>query len=242
MGVFLSQLILMLCCVSAIETVHADSGFIKPYRAVYDANYDFFIPLKGTAVRELRQQQDGDWLLSHTIDSSLLTLKETSLFIWQHNQPKTRVYHYQQNSIGKSRDDLLEFDWDKLLVRHKTNEPAGQYKIPANTLDKLSYQLKLRQHLMTGSALPSYPVSDRHQLKYYDFDVIGNVELDTAMGKLNTLQLKRKRAADAKRQTTIWLATDWDYLLVKIHQDEKGKSFDVMMVEGVLDGQPIKGI
>lgn len=227
---------------NAIASHQENTTFLKPYRAVYEANYDFFLPLRGTAVRELRQQENGDWLLSHTIDSSLISLKETSLFSLHNNQIRTQVYQFQQKSIGKSRDDLLEFDWQQLLVRHRTNEPAGQYPMPENTLDKLNYQLKMRQDLAANITPLKYLIADRHNMKEYDFELIGKVVLDTPMGKLNTLELKRVRDADANRQTTIWLATDWDYLLVKIHQDERNKSFDILMSEGVLDGKAITGL
>jgi len=249
---FFSKFALLFCCLFTIGTLSAggnptisaadDDAFIKPYRTVYDANYDFFLPIEGTAIRELRQQENGDWLLSHTIDSSLLVLKETSLFDWQKGQPKTRVYQLQQKTIGKSRDNLLKFDWTQQLVHHQSKDPSGQYAIPPNALDKLNYQLKLRQDLVTNRSLLSYSITDRRRLKTYDFQVIGEEVLETPMGKINALQLKRVRAPDAKRQTTIWLATDWDYLLVKIKQLEKGKSLEVVMVEGELDGKPITGI
>jgi len=219
-----------------------DASFIKPYRAVYDANFDFFLPLEGTAIRQLQQQKNGDWLLSHTIDSSLIILKENSLFQWQQGQPKTQIYEYNQKSIGKKKHARLKFDWTQLSVHHQSKEPAGEYDIPSNTLDKLNYQLKLRQDLAANRSLPSYAVADRHHLKNYDFKVVGEEVLETPLGKLNALQIQRVRAADAKRQTTIWLAMDWDYLLVKIKQVEKGKSLEVVMIEGQLDGKPIRGL
>lgn len=237
-----SRFVLTICCISAISTATADADFIKPYRVVYDANYDFFLPIRGKAIRELHQQEDGHWVLSHSIDSSLLTLKETSLFEWQQQQPKTITYNFKQRSIGKSRNELLEFDWNSQQVHHTTNKPAGSFEISKATLDKLTYQLKIRQDLSNSKDILVYSVADKRKLKQYGFDIIGNAVLETPMGKLNTLQIKRDRGANAKRETTLWLAKDWDYLLVKIHQKEKGKDYEVVMVEGELDGNPIKGL
>ena len=218
-----------------------DNHFIKPYRAVYHANYDFFLPIQGTAIRELSQQEDGLWLLSHRIDASLISMEETSLFTWKNKQPKPQVYRYKQKSIGKNRNEQLEFDWDEKLVHHKTDKAPGNFPMPEGTLDKLTYQLKIRQELQAGGELPVYSVADKRKLKQYGFNIIGSVELDTPMGKLDTLKIKRDRGAAAKRETTFWLAKDWDYLFVKIHQKEKGKSYEIMMVEGELDGRAIKG-
>lgn len=247
MDAIFSRLLLMLCCLLAINTAQAaaepaDQRFIKPYRAVYDANFDFFLPVKGKAIRKLSQQENGNWLLSHRVEATLLTLKETSLFAWQNQQPKTLEYRYKQKSIGKSRDVQLEFDWDTQQVHHKTDKPAGSFKIAGGTLDKLTYQLKIRQDLLAGEKLPVYSVADKNRLKEYNFEIIGSVELKTPMGKLDTLKIKRNRGPDAKRETTLWLAKDWDYLLVKLHQKEKGKDYQVIMVEGELDGQPVKGL
>ena len=242
---------LLLCTLLASTSfIHAggnpvtntQADFIKPYRAVYDANFDFFLPLEGTAVRELQQQPNGDWLLSHTIDSSLLTLNETSHFDWLDGSPKTLEYKFQQKTLGKDKNDHLVFDWSQHQLQFSSKDRQGEYSFPSDALDKLNYQLKLRQDLIANRELPSYAVTDRHNMKNYDFEIIGTEVLQTPMGKLNALQLKRIRDADAKRQTNIWLATDWDYLLVKIHQQEKGKSIEVVMIEGELDGQPIRGL
>jgi len=246
MGDIISRCMLILCCVAVTNTIQAaseplDNHFIKPYRTVYQTNYDFFLPIQGTAIRELSQQEDGQWLLSLRIDASVVSLTETSLFAWKNEQPKPQAYSFKQQSIGKDRNEQLEFDWDEKLVHHKTDKAPGNFPIPEDTYDKLTYQLKIRQALQAGDGLSVYSVADKRKLKQYGFNIIGSVELDTPMGKLDTLQIKRDRGADSKRETTFWLAKDWDYLLVKIHQKEKGKSYEIMMVEGELDGRSIKG-
>jgi len=249
---FFKKLALTLACLSFIGSSFAGGNpsepskntpdFLKPYRVVYHASYDFFLPVEGTAIRQLKRQENGQWLLSHTVDSSMLTLKETSLFDWQQNQPKPLVYQLKQNSIGKKKEQLLEFDWRKLQVHHKTNKPAGTLDIPANAFDKLTYQLKMRLDLLNEKEPTIYTVAEKRKLKEYQFIFLGSELLDTPVGKLKTIKIKRDRGADSKRQTILWLAKDWDYLLVKIQQQEKGKNYEVVMTEGELDGQPIKGI
>ena len=248
---FFKQLALSLCCLSIISTAFAGgdstepsentTNFIKPYRVIYHANFDFFLAVEGTAIRQLERQKNGQWLLSHTVDSALLTLKETSLFDWQQQQAKPQIYKLDQNSIGKKKSELLKFDWLNLQVHHYTDKPAGTVDIPANTLDKLTYQLKIREDLANGEKLGIYTVAEKRKLKEYGFILLGSEQLDTPVGKLNTVKIKRDRGADSKRQTMLWLAKDWDYLLVKIGQQEKGKNYEVVMTEGELDGQSIIG-
>lgn len=249
---FFKQLALSFCGLAMISTAFAGgdsieptentTNFIKPYRVAYHASFDFFLPVEGKAIRQLERQENGQWLLSHTVDSALLTLKETSLFDWQQQQPKPQVYQLKQNSIGKKKSELLEFDWSNLQAHHQTNKPAGTLDIPANTFDKLTYQLKIRQDLLNGGEPGIYTVAEKRKLKEYGFILLGSEQLDTPVGKLNTVKIKRDRGADSKRQTILWLAKDWDYLLVKIEQQEKGKNYEVVMTEGELDGNPIKGI
>jgi hypothetical protein len=48
--------------------------------------------------------------------------------------------------------------------------------------------------------------------------VIADEVLQTPLGRLNTVKLERVRAASDDRVTAIWLARDWDLLLVRIDQ------------------------
>lgn len=226
---------------SATTLASTGQNFIKPYRAVYDANFNVILPFQGKAVRQLKQQENGHWLLSHTIDSGVLSLQETSLFDWQAQQPKPLAYHYQQNSIGKNKNETLDFDWPAKQVHHQTDKAPGSFAIPDNTLDKLTYQLKIRQDLANSRGVGVYTVADKRKLKEYGFILLGPELLDTPVGKLETVKLKRDRGPNSDRETILWLAKEWDYLLVKIQQREDGKDYEVVMVEGDLNGQPIKG-
>ena len=57
--------------------------------------------------------------------------------------------------------------------------------------------------------------------------------------------IKVERVRDptqSKRQTILWFAKDWDYLLVRLHQVEKdGKEYQIMLQDGSVNGQPVKG-
>lgn len=244
--------LLTICCLltthsaiaggSSTDNSSSQQSFIKPYRAVYNARFDTFLPFEGKAIRQLQQQPNGQWLLSHTIDSGILSLKETSLFNWQNQQPRTQTYQYKQNSIGKNKIQQLDFDWVALEAHHETDKAPGSFTIPVNALDKLTYQLKMRQDLQSGKEIGVYSVADKRKLKEYGFILLGTEELNTPVGKLKTVKIKRDRGPDNKRETTFWLASDWDYLLVKIQQKEKGKDYKVVLFEGELNGKPIIGL
>ena len=84
----------------------------------------------------------------------------------------------------------------------------------------------------------SYPVISRGKLKQYNYQIIGREVLNTPLGPLNTVKVQRVRK-DNKRQTIVWLATDWDYLTVGLEQKENGDSHQMKILNGQINNQPI---
>ena len=58
--------------------------------------------------------------------------------------------------------------------------------------------------------------------KNYIFEVVGEEEIDTKLGKLKTLKLVRKRE-DSDRESIFWSAPEMHYLPVKIEITEDGR-------------------
>lgn len=235
-------LTLFLCLsLFSIESGVADDAFIKPYKTTYKAKYNFLLPFKGQATRELVKNQENEWQLVHKVSSPMIKLEETSRFDWTGARPKPIDYRYKQRGLTKKRKVSLDFDWPAMTVSNlSSDEPLSFQLLPA-TLDKLNYQLLLRYDLATTGTSGIYSVADRRRLKEYKFEALGEEWVETPVGKLKALKLRRLRAKDSPRTTDIWLAKDWDYLLVKVRQNENNKSYEILMASGELDGQPIKG-
>jgi len=51
--------------------------------------------------------------------------------------------------------------------------------------------------------------------------LVGKEVLNTALGKLNSTQIELAQVESDERTTKIWLADDWQYLLIKIEQLSK---------------------
>lgn len=233
-----SYLILFPLC----QSLYATDSFIKPYRTAYEANYRFLLPFSGSATRELVQTEDGQWQLLHKVSSPMIKLEESSLFSWIDNQAKPISYHYRQSNLTKKREISLTFDWPNLqAISAITDEPI-QIDIKPNCFDQLNYQLQLRYDLQVLGKPNPYDIVDRKRLKQYRFELLGEELVETPIGKLNTVKLKRLRKEGSPRETIIWLAKDWDFLLTKIHQKENGKSYEIVLSEGELAGKPITGL
>ena len=220
----------------------ADQSFLKPYKLSYTTTYKFLLPLQGSATRELLKTEDNRWRINHKIDSAVIKLRESSLFSYNENRIHPLDYDYRQSALAKDREVSLRFDWARMLATNTTENPNIDIKLVPDALDKLNYQLQLRIDLATRNQPGAYQLVDRKRLREYRFEVLGEELLETAVGKLNTLKLRRLREPDASRETVIWLAKDWDYLLVQIQQEERGKSYEILLSEGELDGTPITGL
>ncbi len=89
----------------------------------------------------------------------------------------------------------------------------------------------------------SYQVVDGDEIETYDFRVLGEEQVSTKAGQVDAIKVERVRdPTQSKRQTILWFATEWDYLLVRLHQVEKdGKEYQIMLEEGIVDGKAVRG-
>lgn len=211
----------------------------QPFNAVYKAQYG---SLTITATRSLQQLSDNTMELRFAANSWLARIEEVSQFNWDpQGQLIPQNYRYQRSGLGRDREAYLDFDWNKHTVINNVQNKPWSMKLPEAALDKLSYQLQLRHDLINAKDHMHYQIADGGRLKTYEFEVLGKETLKTPVGQLKTIKVKRIRE-NAKRITHLWLATDWDHLVVKIQQTEKdGKHYEINLASADLNGQPVKG-
>ncbi len=68
-----------------------------------------------------------------------------------------------------------------------------------------------------GHSLKKVKVSDKGRERIYTFSVIGKTKINTALGKIDTVII-RKEIEGSKRSTVTWYAQEKDYLPVRIEQ------------------------
>ncbi len=125
-------------------------------------------------------------------------------------------YHYARSG-KKARHVDLSFDREKNKVVNRVNDDPWVMDIPKGALDKLSYQLQIMLDAGEKESF-SYPIADGGKLKQYEIARVREEMLETAIGRYQTLVLRRK---SGKRETTIWCAPALNYLPLKIMQREK---------------------
>ncbi len=160
-------------------------------------------------------------------------ITERTTFTLNGNTIQPLNYLYDRSGGKRSRNARLNFDWTTKSVTNAINNEAWKMKIAAGTQDKLSYQLQLMLDLQAGLTTFEYPVADGGTLKQYRFTLLGEETLKTPMGEIETVQLKRERAADSKRKTTIWFARSLYYLPVKIKQGKSDDEFVTLVIRKI---------
>mgnify|MGYP000102940077 CR=1 FL=1 len=227
---FVSLLILGMCLTGA--TLARATDITTPFSA------DYQVTRNGSKIGErthvLDKHEKGYLYEARMRTTGLAALlkpariTERSYWSLSDNRVQPQQYEYLDSS-DDSRTAKLQFDWSR---RHVTNdigdEPWGM-TVPAGTQDKFGYMLALMQDLQQGNTTPEYQVADGGLLKTYRFTYEGKMVLDTALGKLETVKLRRIRAGKEDRKVFIWCAPALGYLPVRIERHKKGTVYTMLI-------------
>lgn len=225
--------------VMADEPVEATA--LKPFKASYTADMRR-VPVNGEASHQLKQNADGSWTLTFHAGMFVARMTETSNLVLDDGVVKPLSYHYERRGVGRSRETRQQFDWEAGTVTGKHRDRSIALETEPGLLDKTSYQLALQRDLMAGKETLHYRVVDGRSIDEYEFEVTGNKRVSTEVGDFDAVEVVRVRDADANRQTTLWFAKDWDYLLVRLQQVESdGQEYQIMLKEATIDGIQVRG-
>jgi len=78
------------------------------------------------------------------------------------------------------------------------------------------------------------------KLKQYRFEVVGEETLDTPLGKVTTIKVRRKENNNEEREIYAWFAKDFQYLLVRLQQEENGSAYTIYLSKASLNGKAIE--
>lgn len=143
-------------------------------------------------------------------------------------------YSYQRVGGKKNRTVRVLFDWEKKLVHNTAKGHSWRMPVPVGTLDKLSYVLVLMGDLAAEKKELQYQIADGGRLKLYRLRIEASERLETALGPLETVKIRRLRDTD-KRETLLWCAKNLGYLPVKIEHRERDGTLlmHIVAVEGL---------
>lgn len=206
----------------------------RPYQATYSASYDG-IALQGT--RQLEKLPDQRWRLRMSASHLLMNIDEQTEFRLDDKggiQPLD--YRHRRGGLGGGKKDIdVVFDHAAGSIDSRRGKSRWALPLKPPVFDKLSYQQQLRTALIRDPRATriTLQVVDRDEIDTYTFAVLGEETLDTPMGPLKTIKLRRERK-DAERETVFWLAPSLDYLLVQLEQREADSHYALRLQQATL--------
>ena len=209
--------------------------------SLYSANYSAkFSGLDIEAVQRLEEIEPGIYRESLTAKNFLGKINEQSTFsLTDKHQLRPSEYSYIRSVFGRTKTEIQRFDWQSSTLHYRKNDSNKETALAAGHLDMITHRLQLRRDLNAGHRSFSYPVISRGKLKQYDYRVVGNEVLQTAIGPLQTVRVERVVDAASNSQFTAWLASDWDHLIVKLEQKKNGDSHQLKLRSAVVNNQTV---
>ena len=206
------------------------------YKATYSAKYN---GMDIEAFHQLEEVEPGYFREVLKAKNFFGKIDEESLFrVTEDNDLIPCTYRYNRSLMGISRKESQVFDWESKTLNYKKGDKEKTLNIEPGVLDLITHKLQIRQDLKKGLQEFSYPVISRGKLKQYNYRVVQKEPLETPIGLLNTVKVERVRE-NSERQTIIWLASDWDYLIVKLEQVEDGDSHQMNIDSATIDSKPV---
>jgi hypothetical protein len=216
---------------------------LTPYTASYDANIKGISATIQRTLEKTTSTEDSpeQWLLSNNASVLFTSFEEHSEFFSDGKTITAFQYRYS-NALSKKRNKTILFDWANKQANTRKGKKNASLVLPEQAFDQLNYQLQLRLDLLINEKFceKTYTIIDAGKTKEYIVRAVGEEWLETKAGKLLTLKLEQTREGKDRR-TDIWLAKDWQYLIVKLQRFEDGKSDQLLTLDkAFLNGQKVQ--
>lgn len=225
--------VLILFLTLATPLAAGETVALPNYAATYSATVNG-LPIDVT--RRLARTEQG-YAVTVIAKNWLGNIQETENFhINGKGQLLVDSYTSQRRFFGISRKENLEVDRSRGLALYDAKNKHQKIPVAGNFFGPLSYQLQMSRDLAAARTEFCYRVLMRGKLKDYCYEPAGERVVDTPLGKITTVQMRRLREHQ-DRETLLWLAPQWDYLLVKLWQKED----DGETHEFVLSGARVAG-
>ncbi len=227
--------------VTATPTVAAEPGMqLRDYTAVYKVLRNGK-ELAAVTVN-LSHQQDIWKLHGYSHDTrgfaKFLKIKgeQTTNGHWQNGRFKADRYTFSFNLIGYRKKWQADFDWQNDSV--KTTGKWGEAILPMDggSNDPFSLSLNLSSQLAENPSEILASIIDEDEIEQHVYQVQPREKLDTPLGCINTVPLKRIRE-NSKRVSLGWYAQNYNLVPVRMwHKNKKGNTLELTIATLQIDG------
>jgi Protein of unknown function (DUF3108) len=218
------------CFVQAAVSVPQAKAVASTYRAKsFTANYAVFRNGKdlGKATIKFADAGGGQWVLStNTIGTGIAAIagvevNERSSVRWNEGKPETVEYSFNQKAGWKDKQRSISVSAQNKTVLSQDKENTYRLKYLPGVLDRHAVTVAIMQDMLEGKRGDlSYSVADRDELGTHVYRVSGNEKMDTPLGSMNSVKIQRIREDANGKTTTLWLASDKQFIPLRIEQKE----------------------
>lgn len=230
-----------LCAVTLVAHGHE----LKTYEATYKATA---MGLSATAYRHMTFHEDNTYLLENSLTLTVLgatvgSVTESSRFRWQDGNLTPLHYQYLQTGISGTNEHI-DFDWANGVAHSAVDEESWDLALESGFQDKLSYSTRLGQDIAASDQQDfTYQIIDGDEVESHLYRISAQEVISTPVGDLNAVKIERIRESGSSRRTTVWLAKDWDYLLIRLEQvSSSGRLTELNLESAQVDGATISGL
>lgn len=227
--------------ITETPNINQQSIQLTPYKAKYEATWKAgWFPITIEATRTL-EKSDDHWKISFEAYSSVADLSEISEFEVKQQQVLPIKYRYKTSGFLSKKLRTIEFDREKNKTWLPYKDAWTDYQLTNETQDHLSYQEQIRLDLMTGKTQLTYPVTYKSRLKSYQFEIVGESKMNTKNGPINVVEI-RQTGLKKKETNQIWLAKDFEYIIVKLKAKKKGTTNTIKLKHAQLGQKTLSGL
>jgi hypothetical protein len=128
-------------------------------------------------------------------------------------------YFWIQRGQSADTTESAQFDRRNNTLTYGSGAERRAVPLPDRAQDLLSFVYQLAFNAPQTGAIQLF-ITNGRKLDSYDYGVVSEETLDTPLGKLKTLHLRKIRSA-GEDGVDIWLGTDYRYLPVKVRLTDK---------------------
>ncbi|HET9863262.1 MAG TPA: DUF3108 domain-containing protein [Steroidobacteraceae bacterium] len=220
----------------ASSVVHADPVDLKPFRASYGAEWKGISAASSTL--ELRRAGPDTYVYESINKPRGLfrmalpdSLSQASTFKLVDGEVVPVEFH---GADEKERPVDLRFDWSSKRVTGRAKGHAVDLALEDGAQDPMSLQIASLRKLAGGDLQDRVWLVDSDKLKEYELRREGTAEIDTALGRLETVIYVSKNVR-SDRLTRTWVAPALGYLPVKAERVRGKKVEFTLRIESVED-------
>ncbi len=207
------------------------------YSARYQANYN---GLEIEAAYELQDLGDGHYKQTSHATSLFGKIEEDAEFkVTDQGIIHPHLYSYKRSVMGVSKSERQSFDWELMRVKYEKKDSTVVSALEPGVLDTVTHKVQIRRDLISGTRPLSYQVMKRGKLKTYDYEVVGEEIVNTKLGALKATKIRRLMNTDKNRDTVVWLANDWNYLIIKLTHVDNGEKNTLNISKGSVGGKEL---